>query len=300
LLIEIIREMSLTMPVGPPKRRSRVTVAIPSSMISSSENPLHRSLRLSTVARAAVIFRVERILIYLETDSSEDRYLQRIAQIMLEYLATPQYLRRKVFKRSPEMKFVGALPPLRSPSHTVPSRVRDIKSGDYREGIILRKGHEVKVDVGLGVLFDLKDKHERFGEGRILVKITDPNKREAEVTSWEELPSYWCYRVEAPQLTLPSVLKSRGDSLKIATSRYGESVWQALPGLPPLLEGRRDVLIAFGSPSRGLSEILAQERIDLGQAFDLTLNTALDQGVATIRTEEAVLISLAVLSDAIK
>jgi len=283
-----------------PKRHAKIIVAFPSSVISKSENPLIASIRLATIARAASIFRVERLLIYLEAKSLDDRRSQVVARTILEYLATPQYLRKNLFEKSAELKYAGALPPLRIPSHTVPNRLHEVKPGDFREGAILGKAHGIKVDVGLGVPFDLTNM-ARVPKGRHLpVRILDAERRLAEPVTREQLPFYWCYEVEAPESTLSSVLRSSASSLKIATSRSGESVWKVLPNIARLLEGKEEVLLAFGSPSKGLSEILAEEKINLWQSFDLTLNAAVDQGVATIRTEEAILMSLAVLGDVIR
>lgn len=283
-----------------PKRRARITVAFPSSVISKSENPLIASIRLAAIARAASIFRVERLLIYLEAQSPEDRRSQGIARTILDYLATPQYLRRNLFEKSEELRYAGALPPLRVPSHTVPNRLPEVKPGDFREGAIAGKAREMKVDVGLGVPFNLTNMPRASEGAHLPVRILDTKRRLAETVTREQLPFYWCYEVEAPECTLSSVLRSHAASLKIATSRFGESVWKVLPSIPRLLEGKEEVLLAFGSPSSGLSEILAEEKINLWQSFDLTLNAAVDQGVATIRTEEAILISLAVLGDVIR
>lgn len=281
-----------------PRRSSRLTIALPSSVISLSENLLVQSLRLAMIARAAAIFRVEQILIYLERDSSVDRRLQGIARVILDYLATPQYLRKKIFKKSNVLKYVGVLPPLRSPSHVVPNDIAEVKAGDFREGIIIRSGKRLKVDVGLDGLFDLVGDRSDSDNSRTIVKVIDPGRRLAEVASWDDVPYYWCYRVESPRYTLTQVLRSGQRSFKIATSRLGKPIGQSLHDIRTFLRNRQDVLIAFGSPNRGLLDILAREGTDLG-SFDLIVNTAMNQGVATIRTEEAIMISLAVMNDLI-
>jgi hypothetical protein len=55
-------------------------------------------------------------------------------------------------------------------------------------------------------------------------------------------------------------------------------------------------LIVFGSPKRGLQEILKQEGKTPEEAFDYFINTVPNQNVSTVRTEEAILISLGILN----
>jgi hypothetical protein len=58
----------------------------------------------------------------------------------------------------------------------------------------------------------------------------------------------------------------------------------------------KSVLIAFGSPKLGLKEILGQDGIDPDTVFDFFINTVPEQNVATVRTEEAVLVTLGLLN----
>jgi hypothetical protein len=56
------------------------------------------------------------------------------------------------------------------------------------------------------------------------------------------------------------------------------------------------ILVAFGSPTRGLKEILEHEGLDLNDYADFIVNTIPDQGVETVRTEEAIYTSLSILN----
>ena len=60
------------------------------------------------------------------------------------------------------------------------------------------------------------------------------------------------------------------------------------------------ILLAFGAPSRGLKEIVAQEKLDLEAVADFVVNTIPDQGTQTVRTEEALYASLALLNSIIQ
>ena len=55
-------------------------------------------------------------------------------------------------------------------------------------------------------------------------------------------------------------------------------------------------MVVFGSPTRGLFEIAADENVPLEKFLDFVVNTVPGQGTETVRTEEAVLASLAVLN----
>jgi len=56
------------------------------------------------------------------------------------------------------------------------------------------------------------------------------------------------------------------------------------------------VLVVFGAPSRGLHEIAKEEGAELGEIVDFVVNMIPEQGTVTVRTEEALLASLAILN----
>jgi predicted SPOUT superfamily RNA methylase MTH1 len=54
--------------------------------------------------------------------------------------------------------------------------------------------------------------------------------------------------------------------------------------------------VAFGAPARGLHEIVKDEGLDLNDVVDFVVNMVPEQGTETVRTEEALFASLAVLN----
>jgi predicted SPOUT superfamily RNA methylase MTH1 len=56
------------------------------------------------------------------------------------------------------------------------------------------------------------------------------------------------------------------------------------------------ILIAFGAPARGLHEIAKDENLRLEDVSDFIVNTIPQQGTATVRTEEALLATLAIFN----
>ena len=275
-----------------------MTVAFPSSVLQPIRNNLVATLRLAEIARAAAIFRVDEVLVYLERDRPTDRHLQRFAALILDYLATPQYIRKRAFGMSRDLRYAGALPPLRTPNQLVPSSEDQVKVGDIREGIITDIRPMATVDVGLGSKFSLGPPRNPLKLGaRGLFKLVSVKQRRVEPAEWDDLDVYWRYRVSAPMSSIGGVLGARDGWLKIGTSKYGDPLSGSEESLRKLADERDKALLVFGSPSRGLREILSEEKINVRDAFDLTLNTAIGQGVATVRTEEAVLISLSVLNE---
>lgn len=89
-----------------------------------------------------------------------------------------------------------------------------------------------------------------------------------------------------------------GYDLKIGTSERGQTVAPGNLQIPRFSH----VLVAFGGPE-GLENALNHDSKLTGkltsELFDLYLNTCPDQGSRTIRTEEAVLISMAFLQAAL-
>ena len=55
-------------------------------------------------------------------------------------------------------------------------------------------------------------------------------------------------------------------------------------------------MVLFGSPDQGVPQILRSGGFDVGEECDFNLNTIPDQGVETVRTEEALIATLSVLN----
>jgi len=82
----------------------------------------------------------------------------------------------------------------------------------------------------------------------------------------------------------------------IATSRRGTSFAEVRDKLTAHWKRSCSILVAFGAPSQGLYEIVARENLELDTLAHFTVNTIPNQGTETVRTEEAVFASLAILN----
>ena len=74
--------------------------------------------------------------------------------MILKYLETPQFLRRRLFPKMNDLKFAGVLQPLKIASHITPSNSKKINRGDIREGIVVSVKGKKFVDVGINQLIE--------------------------------------------------------------------------------------------------------------------------------------------------
>ncbi|HEX7483499.1 MAG TPA: putative RNA uridine N3 methyltransferase, partial [Candidatus Bathyarchaeia archaeon] len=88
----------------------------------------------------------------------------------------------------------------------------------------------------------------------------------------------------------------RDFDLKIATAKIGDNFMDVANKICAKWHSSQHVLVAFGAPSRGLHEIAQDEGLKLGSIADFVVNMVPNQGTVTVRTEEALLASLAILN----
>ena len=130
--------------------KKKLAIAIPASTISDTPHLREKTSKIGLIGRAAAIFRVDEIIVYPDNPkTNQARDLDFIA-LLLNYLETPQYLRKRLFKIEPDLQFAGILPPLRTPHHPLSGKTRDLKVGEYREGLVLSQAKEgLLVDIGV-------------------------------------------------------------------------------------------------------------------------------------------------------
>jgi predicted SPOUT superfamily RNA methylase MTH1 len=255
------------------------SIAIPHDFLSEAPDEASKIRKLGYLARAAAIFLTETIVIYYYgTPLREDI---DFAKTVLEYLVTPPYLRKKVFKLDKRLRLAGLLPPLKIPSHTVP---REPAIGEIREGVVERwDGYYSLVYIGAGKYAKVP---KPYPVGmRLMVKIEAPTGRpdtyRASVYRGPP-PAYWGFKVEVR----PLEELTKGFDTVILTGKEGRPICEARPRL-----GRK-TLVVFGGPRKGLYEIYREAGLEPpGEMVNFVPN----QGVESIRTEEAVFIVLSIL-----
>ncbi|KAM6901618.1 putative methyltransferase C9orf114 homolog [Lycodopsis pacificus] len=292
-------------------RAYTVSVALPGSVLDNAQSTELRTYLAGQIARACVVFCVDEIIVFDEygedVKSVEGEFKGvgkkghaciQLARI-LQYLECPQYLRKWFFPKHQDLQYAGLLNPLDSPHHM---RIDD--QSDYREGIVLDR--PIKPGKGslvnCGMRKDVRiDKQLQSGL-RVTVKLNKTQNQESKmckgVVVAPHLPRteggvYWGYSVRLASCLSAVFAESpygEGYDLTIGTSEKGGNMDQA--ALSPF----KHLLVVFGG-LQGLEASVDTDQhlevTDPSVLFDLYLNTCPGQGSRTIRTEEAILVSMA-------
>lgn len=284
-------------PSQPLKRRNRLSVAIPASFVSDIPHLREKTFRIGLVSRALSIYRVDEIVIYPDYPQKNQLRETFLIQTILSYMETPQYLRKRLFRIMPELQYAGTLPPLRTPHHPLADRISELGIGEFREGVVISHSNENSlIDVGVEQPALVKDAKLKINS-RMTVKIIETTKPPKAVPAdAEEIKTYWGYKITVSQQPLGRMLKNRQFDLLIATSRMGKHINTVIDELRKNWNKAQSILLAFGAPSQGLFEILSREKLQLNDLMHFTVNTIPSQGTETVRTEEALCSSLALLT----
>lgn len=266
-------------------------MAIPSSLISEVPHLREKTCVIGQVARAAAIYRVDDIYIYHDRPDES-----KLIRLVLCYLETPQYLRKHLFSVRPELRYVGALPPLRTLHHPLENEADKLEKGEFREGVILsEEGEGFLVNIGVDKPLLARGRAPSIGS-RTTVQVTSVKPvLVGRFSGRREIDMYWGYDVHVAEGGLGRLVQ-RDFDLTIATSRHAAHYKQLDSQLRKCWKGAGNILVAFGSPRKGVGEILAKERLNINEVFHYVVNTIPDQGCETVRTEEAIHASLAIMN----
>jgi predicted SPOUT superfamily RNA methylase MTH1 len=275
----------------------KISIAIPASVVSDTPHLREKTSKIGLIGRAAAIFGVDEIIIYKDELKLDQRADMDFIATLLGYMETPQYLRKRLFKIRPELRYAGILPPLRTPHHPLGKRAVDLKVGDFREGVTVARVKEgMLVNIGVDKPALISGKHLPLGR-RVTVKIDGVNNYVmASLVNRNEIPHYWGYTVTIWEDSLGKLVQSRPFELKIATSKYGALFPEVEGKIAERWESAKDLLIVFGAPTKGLYEIAKQEGLNLNRIVDFVVNTIPSQLTETVRTEEALIATLAVFN----
>ncbi|MFB6159910.1 MAG: putative RNA uridine N3 methyltransferase [Haloferacaceae archaeon] len=275
------------------------TVLVPSSLAREAESKREATRKLGYVARAATVFRVDRLVVFPDREG-ERRWEDGFVATVLRYAATPPYLRKEAWDVRGELEYAGVLPPLRVSSQTGSGSERP---GSLRQGIVTEVGPDGRVRVTCGLQHPVSlhvppDMEVAEGE-RVAIRVSSREPVRARIVD-EPLPGYTVRRVG-----LPEALSAPDAGYRIAASRHGVDLTVGrLADLTGRVAG--DLTVAFGAPERGLPAILDRsveavppetgDDVEPPDGFDLWLNTVPDQGSEVVRTEEAMFATLAPLT----
>lgn len=315
-------------------RKYTVSIALPSSIVDNAQSQELKTYLVGQVARAAVIFQVDEIVVFDEYSCSDpnDNRKRSVAFMskILQYLECPQYLRKHFFPLQKDLQFAGLLNPLDCQHHL---KIKDLHVA-YREAVVLDKqsqdensngsfvymglDQEAQIDkpiqpgVRVTVHFDPSKLQPSYSKDHI-VNVKRRRSIKAKVVSPSEPRTksglYWGYSVR----TADSLSQALDDcpfaeeyDLKIGTSERGDTVQSFVNSDDgkKFLPKFNHAIVVFGG-LKGLEAALdADPKLqyvrDMRHLFHTYLNTCPDQGSNTIRTEEAILITLSVLRPFLK
>ncbi|KAK2872286.1 hypothetical protein QQF64_018133 [Cirrhinus molitorella] len=287
-----------------------LSVALPGSVMDNAQSPELRTYLAGQIARACGVFCVDELVIFDElgedAKSVEGEFKgvgkkgQACVQLarILQYIECPQYLRKSFFPKHRDLQFAGLLNPLDSPHH-----MRMDEEAEFREGVVLDKpskpGKGSFVNCGMRKEVQI---NKRLQPGlRVTVQLNKNQNKERKkckgVVVAPHVPRtegglYWGYSVRLASC-LSAVFTEcpykDGYDLTIGTSEKGNNVDHVT--LSPF----KHMLVVFGGLQGLEASVDGDENLnvtDPSVLFDLYLNTCPGQGSRTIRTEEAILISL--------
>ncbi len=273
------------------------SVLVPSSLTREAEDKREATRKLGYVARAATVFRVDRLVVFPDSGGDTGRFGDGFVETVLEYAATPPYLRKEVWDRRGELECAGVLPPLRVRSQTGSG---SDGSGSLRQGIVTEVGSDERVRVNCGLQHPISlpvppSMEVEEGE-RVTIRVSSREPVRAKLVA-EPPPGFAVERA-----TIADCLTRPDAGVRIAASRHGEVLTVDLLG--DIVERSTDdgLTVVFGAPERGLPEILdCEPRAETigdepNARFDLWLNTVPNQGSEVVRTEEALFATLAPLT----
>ncbi len=265
-------------------RNEMMRIAIPHSSLEEASDDREAVRKIGYIGRAAAIFRVGSVYIYThkgETPQSRARFIKRY----LEYMVTPPYLRKDLFPVKSELRLAGLLPPLRLP--VLSSKPRP---GVVLMGMVVRwDGYASIVKVGEAAFARVPKPYPL--KSRLLVQLeneVDEGLYRAHVVPAKQSNHYAGFSVEV--IGIRELIRQ---SPLLLTGREGKPIGDALNELAGLV-GSGDVTVVFGSPKRGVEELMRDEGIDVGgHTF---VNFVPRQGVRTIRLEEAIVSVLSIVN----
>jgi len=271
-----------------------ISVLVPTSLTREAEDKREATRKLGLVARAAAVFRADRLTVFRDPEGERKRGAGFV-ETVLRYAATPPYLRKAVWDRRDELEYAGVLPPLRVRSRTGSG---SDESGSSRQGIVTEVGTDGRVRVNCGLQHPISlpvPDDRQIGEGeRVTVRVSSRRPVRAKLTD-DPPPGF---SVDVAELEAALAREDAG--LGIAASRHGDEV--SVDGLGEVAACRAgaSVTVAFGAPARGLPAMLGVEPTAVGEAnesgFDRWLDAVPDQGSEVVHTEEAVWATLALLA----
>lgn len=280
-------------------------IAWPNNSAQSHELKTHLA---GQIARALAVFCVDEVVVYDDGSQPKHKALQSSSMLVhvLSYLECPQYLRKSLFPIHDNLRFAGLLAPLDLPSH-----LRVGEQSVFREAVSLSsKDGCSMLDAGLDKTVLVKLDIPPMSRVTVRISPQAPGtpgicgEVVSEHTPRLEQGYYWGYSVrEASSLSkvLTQCPYEGGYDVSFGTSERGKPLAEVVSaGIPEF----KNLLVVFGGLAGIEQAFRADEELksvtaDPAELFDFWVNVCPGQGSRTIRTEEALWITLAGLKETI-
>jgi len=235
-----------------------ISVLLPTSLVADTQNLEQKTLKIGSVGRALAIFK----------------------------------LRKLLFPQTSTLRYAGLLPPLRTPHH--PLRNEKTEVGQHREGVVIKKLQNCSVvEVGLKKKALVEERLEVGTRCTVKISGTTGKFLKGKIVSPSEISQYWGYRVFEAK-NLKRGLETVNADFTMGTSRLGSDLYGAIENIKN--SGASSLGVVFGGPYAGIFEICKRQGLSPEETFDAIVNTVPGQGTATVRTEEALTATLALLN----
>jgi len=290
--------------------KNRISVAIPDTSLSDEKGLREKTLKIGKFARTFSIFGVKKIVIYKDPTETRDKSDMFLLKLILEFLNTPQYLRKSLYPMDSDLSYIGLLPPIRAPQHKNKVRPKDVKIGEIRVGVIhdrnslinkkdrnkftnppkpaidfKKENYDLYIDVGLDYLIPF------LGDGingeKVVVKFVNsyPELKVIRASERDLEKLYFGYTLLQVN-SLEEYIKKLDETFVIFTSRNGRSFQTVESQFKESITKFENLLIVFGSPNRGIKEIFINY---YNTENSMYVNIFPNQKTQTIRLEEAIL-----------
>lgn len=315
-----------------------ISIAIPSSIIDNAQSKELRAYLVGQIARTCSIFKVDEIVLFHDS-KNKGTYKDKLNFCLtnLQYIETPQYLRKLVFPINDDLALVGLTNPLDSDHH-----LRSNEYLRYREGVVLNRPTKdskgswaniglkkdcfieetlpektrvtVKLDKDCKQLHaqtELNENNEctkKYYTGKVVSSLEPKSKGLSwgyfvrVVDKFEDLFNQSIFNCEKYDLIIGTSDKGQLHN-KIDLSKDSKVIKKIVK--KKKINKIRHCLIVFGG-IQGLESVVDDEETNklskdnFSELFDFYVNTCPEQGSRTIRTEEAIMITLSVLKDKLK
>jgi len=164
-------------PETPKPRLATLSIALPADVLSNCQTLELKTLLIGQVARAACIYEADEVVLLAECKKESSLGPKAVGERpkaapedlfarVLQYMETPQYLRRQLVPMHAHLRAVGLLAPLDAPHHL---RQRD--RCPFREGAVLDRPGEEACLVNCGLPRPLRLDRPLEKNMRVTVKV---------------------------------------------------------------------------------------------------------------------------------